>query len=66
MKDIVVFELPSGVWDPQSFMLGWSYTDSDVQAWVGGGSTTINFNNVCFAGTSCTRLVEDLGFVNIK
>jgi hypothetical protein len=67
-KDIVVFELPTdGSWNPESFKLGWMSTDSDVQAWVGGGSLGANydFRNVCFSGSSCTTL-SSLGFVDIS
>lgn len=68
VKDLVVFELPTGVWDPVSFALGYANTDSDIQAWVGGANLGANydFRNACFAGTGCSQLVNDLGFVNIS
>src|SRR5688572_13251285 len=67
VKDIVVFELPNGVWDPEFFKLGWTNGDTDVQAWIGGGSTAIDFTKVCFTGCAPggNELVADLGFTDI-
>jgi hypothetical protein len=66
VKDVVVFELPAGAWDPEFFKLGWLQTDSDVQAWVGGSSLASNydFRNACFSGTGCSTLAS-LGFTEI-
>ncbi len=68
VKDIMVFELPTGVWDPESFKLGWASTDSDIQAWVGGNDigAGFDFRNVCFSGCSGTaQTLTALGFSDI-
>ena len=67
--DFVVFELPQAM-DWNSFKIGWSQVDSDVQAWVGGNiGAGYDFaaNHVCF--TACTTAgdvsLASLGFVEV-
>ena len=68
VKDLLVFELPAGAWDPESFTLGWLDTDSDVQAFIGGASlgAGYDFRNVCFSGcTGSVQTLTSLGFSEI-
>ncbi len=69
IHDIVVFELPNGVWDPAAFKLGWIQGDSDVQAWIGGSNLGANydFRNVCFqnCATGSALTSAALGFSEI-
>lgn len=74
-KDVVVFELPAGIWDPESFKLGWKSGDADVQAWIGGASlgASYDFRDVCFSGCSgvggtvkpTLKTLAELGFTEI-
>ena len=69
IHDIVVFELPNGVWDPEAFKLGWIQGDSDVQAWIGGSNLGANydFRNVCFQNCATGNALTSaaLGFSEI-
>ncbi len=69
IHDVVIFELPAGVWDPESFKLGYANGDSDVQAWVGGAGLApdFDFRNVCFSGcTGGASTLASLGFNDIS
>jgi hypothetical protein len=64
IHDILVFELPDGVFDPNAFKLGYLNGDSDVQAWIGGSNLASNFDfrNICFTGCAdSTKNLATLG-----
>jgi len=68
--DIMIFELPKGFeWDIEAFRLGWAHEGegcgtgcpsgaADIQAWFGGGESTIDWTQVCFSG--CTGTAKTL------
>jgi hypothetical protein len=62
--DFLLFEFESANFSNMSFQIGWKDTDSDIQAWVGGGAAGLNLTNsgLCTGGTCNFDDLDDMGF----
>jgi hypothetical protein len=64
--DFLLFEFDSANFKATGFDIGWWENDSDVQIWVGGGSSTgLNLAGAttCAGGTCNFSELDDLGFL---
>lgn len=61
--DFLLFEFESGNFKNFGFQIGWSSTDSDVEAWVGNAAAGLNLTSSGLCSGSCNfEDLDNMGF----